>query len=741
MPDSGETGRARESEIVGSAVGYDCGGRCPLKVQVKNGIIRRIEGDDGEPERQLRACLRCRAYRQVVYAPDRLRYPMKRVGERGEGRFGRISWAEALQTVAGELVRVKELHGNSSILLVSGGGNLGALGSSVNAYSRLLSLFGGFTTHYGNPSAEGAIVAARAQYGDLNAGNSREDLQNARLIILWGWDPAKMIGGTNTTYQLALAREAGAKIIAVDPKYTDTAAAYADRWIPVRPGTDAALIAALAYVMIKENLHDRAFLDSHTTGFKVYQDYVLGREDETPKDPAWAEAISGVPADTVERLAREYAAAKPAALMGGLGPQRSAAGEQFTRSVMTLAAMGGNVGVPGGSAGDGLQRIPLGEGNRNPGLAVPRNQVEAGGPSLRGSLDLSLRLARRVHWNKIWDAVLEGKNGDYPADFKLVIFCATNALNQMGNLNKGIKALKKIEFIIVPEIFMTPTAKFADILLPVPSHLERNDLYRPWPSGPYFVYGNKAVDPMYESKSDFQICCELAPLLGIKDYNLLGEDATLDSLMADAEDMNREIADLDKFRRDGVHRIGMPDQIVAFEQQINDPSGHPFPTPSGKIEIYSEKLAELNNPALPAIPKYVAGWEGPDDPQSQEYPLQLISDHCGRRTHSQLDNVPWLRELEPQTVWINTADAAVRGIRDGDLVSVFNDRGEMAIPARVTGRIMPGVVSIQEGSWHKPDRRGIDRGGCANVLTNDGYSPAGSFPANTCLVQVRKPGA
>jgi len=304
----------------------DCGGKCLLQVHVKDDIVSRIEGDDAEEPEQLRACLRCRAYRQVVYHPDRLKYPMKRVGEKGEGKFERTSWDEALDTIAAELKRIKVNYGNSAIFLLTGSGYMGALHSTAGSIGRLFSTFGGYSTYYGNISSEGCVFAVRAQYGDFACGNSRDDLLNSRLIIMWGWDPSKMIFGTNTIYYLVRAKEAGARIIAVDPRYTDTAAALADQWVPIKPGTDPALLAAIAYVIIRENLHNQEFLDKYTIGFDKYKDYVTGVEDGVPKTPAWAENITGVPQTTIENLAREYANTRPAALMDGLGVARSSRG-------------------------------------------------------------------------------------------------------------------------------------------------------------------------------------------------------------------------------------------------------------------------------------------------------------------------------------------------------------------------------------------------------------------------------
>ena len=177
---------------------------------------------------------------------------------------------------------------------------------------------------------------------------------------------------------------------------------------------------------------------------------------------------------------------------------------------------------------------------------------------------------------------------------------------------------------------------------------------------------------------------------------------------------------------------------ISFKQQIEDPKTHPFPTPSGKIEIYSRRLADMNNPKIPPIPKYIETWESHNDPLTTQYPLQFISTHFKRRIHSNMDNIPWLRECEPQMLWVNSIDARSRNIQHGNLVRIFNQRGEVLIPAKVTERIMPGVVSLDEGAWYNPDERGVDRGGCCNVLLKDEHSPAGAFCSNTCLVQVEK---
>jgi len=723
--------------IVRTTSCFDCGGRCPLLLHVKDGVITRIEGDDfKDTEQQLRACLRGRAYRHWIYHPDRILYPLKRVGERGEGKFERISWDEAMDTIVRELKRVKETYGNASIYL-GGGGHLGAL-HTAGSIVKALSMFGGYTTAYGNVSSEGPVWAVMATYGDVMVGHSREDLLNSRLIIMWGWDPVRMISGTDCVPNLIKAKEQGIKIISIDPRYHDSAVALASEWISIYPGTDAAMMIAMAYVMIKENLHDKEFLDKYTVGFDKFSNYVLGSEDGIEKTPAWAEPITGVPAATIERLAREYATTKPAALMDCQGPGRAAMGEQYTRCAITLTAMTGNIGKHGGSAAGGLMGIPIGHMFRSAGIPGMRNPVEAGGRSIRGTLDLRLRLVRRMHTNKVFDAFLEGKAGGYPSDIKMAWFTGGNILNQRANINKSVRALKKLEFIVHQNLLITPLARYADILLPVCSFAEKSDLTRPWPSGPYFTFTNRAIEPMGESKTDWEIGNFLAEKLGFEEFNTLSEEEWLRKFVAENPEYVQYIKDYDKFKREGIYRIKLEEPYIAWQKQIEDPENNPFPTPSGKIEIYSQRLADLNNPLTPPIPKYIGTFEDRTDPLIDKYPLQLLSPHPKASVHSSLFTVDWLREADPHRVWINPADAEPRGIRDGDEVYVSNDRGKLAITAWVTRRIIPGVICIYEGAWFNPDEEGIDRGGCVNVLTNDAYSPGGAATLKTVLVEVSK---
>lgn len=719
--------------VIPTACGYGCGGRCLIKAHVKDGVVTRVETDDGG-EPQLRACARGRAHRQRLNSPDRLMYPMKRVGPRGAGQFQRISWNEALDTVAGELKRIKEQYGSSAIYPHSLGASIGAVHGRY-AFLRLLNLFGGCTLRWSGPSAEGSVFASRTTYGSLETGNSRDDLRNSRLVLMWGWNPANTIFTPGTTLALLKAKEAGTKIITVDPRYTESSATLANQWIPIKPGTDAAMLIAMAYVIIKESLQDQKFIDTYVTGFEKYRDYVLGTEDGIARTPAWAEPITGVPAATIEKLAKEYATLKPAALFANFAPGRTAYGEQYHRAAQALVAITGNLGVHGGHAA-GFERMPY---MSMFGAHVPigENPTEHGA-WVGGGLDTEGRNKIRLPFEKLWDIILKGKAGGYPWDIKMMWVTYSNPLNQLPDINKGVAAMNKLEFILVHDQFMTPTARFADILLPVKDIWERDDLRYPWFTGEYYLFSNKVVTPQADIKTDIEICAELASRLGIKGYGDRTDEEWIKEILKRDKGLEKEIGDYDEFKREGVRKIKVTEPIIAFKKQIEEPKNNPFSTPSGKIEIYSQQLAELAHPGIPPIPKYIETWESIHDPLAAKYPLQLITIHPKFRTHSNYANISPLNKIEPNYVWINSVDAQNRGIKNEDMVSVFNDRGRMVATAKVTERIIPGVVSIEEGAWYAPDVNGIDRGGNPNVLVGDSYSPGGAFPSNTCLVQLAR---
>lgn len=728
----------------------NCGGRCVIKAHVRDGAVVRVSTDTNNEDDiltpQMRACIRGRGYKKMLYHPDRLKYPMKRVGKRGEGKFERISWEEAVETIAKEMKRIGEEHGPESRYVNYASGQSWGLFSGRNMARKLLAMTGGYLNYRNDYSSGAANIATPYTYGTNNSGSSFETLLHSKYIILWGQNPAEMINSTPYMHYLHEAKERGAKVIVIDPRYTDTSIGFADEWVPILPTTDSAMMDAMAHVIITENLYDKAFVEKFCQGFDSSQmpegipgeeslvSYLTGEKDGVAKTPQWAEKICGVPAAKIIEIARAYATTKPAALIQGWGPQRHAYGEQVIRGGAQLASITGNVGKLGGwAAGTGYWS--------RSGIVSPissENPVEASIPCF------------------LWtDAVERGteltaEDGLQGVDklntnIKLIFNIAGNMLvNQHSDINKTTALLEdesKVEFIVVSDLFMTPSAKFADILLPGTSFFERWDIGTPWCYGDYVVAGGKVIDPLYEARNEYDVFADIAEHFGLKEEFTEGK-SMLDwvklSIEHTREERDPSFPSFEEFMENGIHHFKFDEPLIGFKDQIEE--GVPFDTPSGKIELFSKALYDMNKPeVIPAIAKYVPAWEGPEDPLIEKYPLQLISWHYKRRCHSTHDNNPWLEEAAKQEMWLNPKDAASRGLKDGDRAKVFNDRGEIFIDVKVTSRIIEGVAGIPQGAWFTPDDKGIDQRGSVNVLTKQQPTPlAKANPQLTNLVDVKK---
>ncbi len=801
---------AAEEKWVTAACWHNCGGRCLVRAQVSDGVVTRVKTDDLHPDSpdfpQQRACIRGRSQRDQVFGADRIKYPMKRKNWqpgggnkelRGKDEWVRISWDEALDLVAGELKRIKETYGNEAIL------------TPLFATPRVLAAYGGAWGTWGMVSsgawpAPDTHMAGRMQFfsfGGPGGVNDRLDLRNSKLVVLWGANPAWSSQG-NPTYNYLQAKKAGAKFILVNPIYTPSATALADEWIPVRPGTDTALLLGMAHYMITNNLQDQAFLDKYTVGFDAehmpegadpkesFKDYVLGTYDGVPKTPEWASAICGTDPDLIRQFAQEWATTKPAALMSSFAPARTYRGEQFAQAFLTVGWMTGNVGLPGAAVSDighagasngGAMLVTSG----GTGVEDLPNPVCLGGMAAFFGATLEQGTFGIV-WDEAWDAVVKGEFSDGPrgkhkVDIRLIWNIGEGAgLNQHPNINQGIAAYRKVDFAVTAGHFLTTPAKYSDIVLPATTQWER------WGTiltgnREMMIWASQVVEPMYEAKDDSWMEVEIGKRLGL-DPNVINplplkqmifnqvagaqvikpDGSGFEPLVTITEDDLAEYGvdgkpqtgriGIAEFQTAGIYQVprspGDNLGYIAYQKFREDPVANKLSTVSGKLHIHSQTLADYIKSftwtEIAPIAQYVPAVEGYEDTFSDvakkikgDYPLQLITPHYLRRSHSILDNVRWLREAFPQELFLNPVDAEALGVRHGDIVKVTSRHGAVVRPAYVTPTIMPGVVALGEGAWAETDdATGIDKAGATNSLSGSLPCGQGVQPWNTNNVRV-----
>jgi anaerobic dimethyl sulfoxide reductase subunit A len=674
------------------------------------------------------------------------------------------------------MIELKAKYGPTAILdQAYAGSSYGVLHKSdqiEGLLARFLGMFGCRTNSWSVPSYQGTTFSSRMTFGTIEDGNEDDAFADTKLMIMWGWNPAYTFHGGNTFYYMRMAKQRGCKFVVVDPQYTDSAAAYDAWWIPIRPNTDAAMLAGMAHYIFANNLQDQKFIDEFVQGMDAgtmpdwakgqenFKDYILGTSDGIPKTPEWAEKICGVPATDIVKLADMYARTKPAALKASWAPGRNAYGEQYNRMAAAVQAMTGNIGILGGCA-EGV-----GKGWHAESAAYPYDE----NANLWWA---SIKSDRWAHCVLNYPNVKREEIGCWPRDdaldgkipnIKAIFWHGSDWFNQLTNINKEIEAIKKLELVVCSDSTITPSGLWADVLLPIATHFERHDVALPWYKGHYYIHRPKVIEPMGESKTDLQVYTELAYRLEALDPSLktLGkrynpradrsyfdnpdavDEAYLVAWWKKVQDHQHVSMGWEEFKSRGVYKFKFDKPLVAFRAQIED--GEPFETPSGKIEIFSTTLAQVKDWTktqygypIPAIPKWVEPFEWLGDTKKvKDYPFHLITPHPRHRTHSIFHNIPWLRETYQQEVTLNASDARRLDIKTGDIVEVWNDRGTVVVPAYVTERCMPGVVVIFEGSWMDLDKKGIDRSGNPDFLTKDEPSPAGAFAYNTILANVRK---
>jgi len=705
----------------------------------------------------------------AVHAPSRIARPMVRQGwlahrtasdraGRGVEPFVAVSWDEALDLVAAELTRVRSAYGNEAIYASSGWASAGVFHHAPAQLFRFLNGYGGFVKQVTNYSFGAASVIVPRVVGSMEpvggAVTSWPTIaRHTKLLLMFGGIPPKNtqvnsggIGRHEAGNWLTHVRESGVAFVNISPLRDDVAESLGAEWLPLRPNTDVALMLGLAHTVIAEHLYDRDFLDTYTVGFEPLRAYVMGETDGCAKDAEWASRITQIPAPAIRDLARRMATVRTMIAVSW-SVQRTDHGEQPYWMAIALAALLGQIGLPGGGFGFGYGAT-AGIGSPQPRLPMPQlptgvNPVKALVPVARFS-DMLLQPGESFEFN--------GQQLTYP-DVRLVYWCGGNPFHKIQDLNRLLGAWQKPETIIIHEPWWTPAARRADIVLPCATTLERNDIGGA-PRDRFYFAMQKAIEPVGEARTEYDIYGALADRLGFKAQ--FTEGRTEMEWLRHLYEIARQYAarqqidlpDFETFWRAGHVELPAPeDPPILFGAYRADPQAHPLRTPSGRIELFSETIASFGYDDCPGHPIWLepAEWLGSD--RASIYPLHLISNQPRARLHSQLDCGEVSRRAkvaEREAVWLHPDDAAARGIANGDVVRIYNDRGACLAGAVVTEAIRPGVIQLATGAWFDPLNPGeigsLEKHGNPNVLTLDkGTSKlAQSSIAQTVLVQVER---
>ncbi|VEB23929.1 trimethylamine-N-oxide reductase TorA [Avibacterium volantium] len=717
-----------------------------------------------------------------LYSETRVKYPMVRKGYlegnkdtslRGRDEWVRVSWEQAFDLVAKEIKRVRDSYGATGIYAGSYGWySSGSLHAARTLLHRYLNVTGGFVGSKGDYSTGAAQVIMPHVLGTIEVYEQQTSwetiLESSEIVVLWSANPLTTLRiAWTSTDQEGLAyfkklKESGKRIICIDPVRSESCEFLGAEWIPINTATDVPLMLGIAHTLVSEDKHDKAFLKKYTSGYDKFEEYLLGKTDGQPKDATWASKLTGVPVEVIKQLANDFVT-KRTMLMGGWGMQRQRHGEQSHWMMVTLASMLGQIGLPGGGFGFSYHYANGGVPTATGGIlgSITANPaVQAGEKTW---LDETSKMAFPVA--RVADALLNpGKtiqyNGTeitYP-DIKLVYWAGGNPFVHHQDTNTLVKAFHKPDTFIVNEVNWTPTARMADIVLPVTTSYERNDLTM---SGDYSMMNiypmKQVVPPQFEAKSDYDIFTELAKRAGVEEQ-FTENKSEMDWLKGfyqtafDAARKNRVLMPkFEKFWEENKPITFKANEKakkwVRYEEFRNDPLLNPLGTPSGKIEIYSDVVAKMNYDDCKGYPSWMEPAEFAGN-TTAEAPLALVTPHPYYRLHSQLAHTSLRQKYavnDREPVLIHKDDAATRGIVDGDIVRIFNSRGQVLAGAVVTDGIIKGTVALHEGAWYDPANLGqsdkpLCKNGCPNVLTRDeGTSKLaqGNSP-NTCIVQVEK---
>ena len=686
--------------------------------------------------------------------------PGARPDLRGREPFVKVPWDEALDLVARELDRVRGQHGNEAIFGGSyGWSSAGRFHHAQSQVHRFLNALGGYVRSVDSYSLGAARVLMPhivAPMDELMANHHGWDVMqaNTRLLVSFGGVPAKngqvTAGGAaehRVRAGLAGLAAAGCRLVNFSPVRDNfDAPTGAVEWIPVRPNTDAAVMMALACEIVRTGQHDRAFVQRYCVGFEAWDDELNGRRDGVVKDAAWAEAISGVPATTLRQLAKDLCNTR-SLINVAWSLQRAEHGEQPFWAAVALASVVGQVGLPGGGFGVGYGAANLmgSPHTRFAGPTLPQgeNAVKEFIPVARIA-DMLMNPGAPFDYN--------GKQYRYP-DIQLIYWAGGNPFHHHQDLNRLARAWRKPATIIAHEQVWNAHAKMADIVLPATSTLERDDIGFATREPLMLAMKALAAAPGL-AMDDYDIFTALARRLGAEGTFTEGRDSAAwlrhlyDESAARARGADVQLPTFDEFWHAGEFRLPPPTRaVVMLEDFRADPDAHPLKTPSGRIEIHSKRIASFGLDDCPGHPVWREPREWLGSERARTLPLHLISDQPHTKLHSQLDFSRYSLDNKVagrEPVVLHPQDAKARGIRDGDLVRVFNARGACLAGARVDGSAMPGVVRIATGAWWDPSAIGeaecLDRHGNPNVLTQDCGSSRLSqgCSAQSCLVDVER---
>lgn len=710
-----------------------------------------------------------------VHSPSRVRYPMVRKGflaspdapqgVRGQDDYVRVSWDQALTLIDQQHRRIRESYGPAAIFAGSyGWRSIGVLHKSSALLQRYMSLAGGYTGHLGDYSTGAAQVIMPYVVGSSEVYQQQTSwpvvLEHSDVVVLWSANPLNTLKiAWNASDEQGIAyfaalRDSGKRVICIDPMRSETLAFFGDnaQWVAPHMGTDVALMLGIAHTLVEHGWQDSDFLARCTEGYPQFAAYLTGDADGQPKNAAWAAAICGVPEPDIRALAELFSHQRTL-LMGGWGMQRQQYGEQKHWMLVTLAAMLGQIGLPGG--GFGLSYHFANGGNPTRRAAVPG--------SLQGNVAGGGEAVDKIPVARIVEA-LENPGGHYRhngqdrqfPDIRFIWWAGGNNFTHHQDTNRLARAWQKPELVVISECYWTPAAKHADIVLPVTTSYERNDMTMTGDySNQHLVPMKQVVAPQFEAQSDFAIFTALSARWCAGGAARYTEGKDEMQWLAGFYQIARERGatqgvSLPEFTAFWAANrlIEMPERegsrdFVRFGDFRADPEAHPLKTDSGKIEIYSARIAGYGDADCPPHPTWIAPdeWQGNARPEQ----LQLLSAHPAHRLHSQL-NYSALRARysvngrEPVT--INRDDAARRGVADGDTVRVWNGRGQVLAGAVVSDDIRPGVICIHEGGWPDLDHNadGICKYGAVNVLTLDIPTSrlANGCAGNTAVVWLEK---